>query len=52
MTFFLRILDKIRTKYSFPTCDIYNSDETGVSTFPTKDPKTISPKGKRIVIKV
>lgn len=43
---------EIRAQYCFPACDIYNVDETGVYTIPTKDPKTISPRGKHRVIKI
>jgi len=49
---FFQTLGEIRAEYRFPACDIYNVDETGVSTVPTKDPKTISPKGNRRVIKI
>lgn len=42
----------LKLKYSFQPHQIYNLDETGVSTVPTKDPKVITPRGKRRVVKI
>lgn len=49
---FYNVLREAREKYLFQPHQIYNVDETGVSTVATKNPKILTPKGKRRVIKI
>ncbi|XP_046662227.1 uncharacterized protein LOC124370172 [Homalodisca vitripennis] len=49
---FFSILKEVREKHNFPAANIYNADESGLSTVPNKLPKVISPKGSRRVSKV
>lgn len=49
---FFEVLRDVRQKYSFPANNIYNADESGLSTVPTKLPKVISPVGNKRVSKV
>lgn len=46
------VLRETKEKYSFQPNQIYNVDETGISTVATKNPKILTPKGKRRVIKI
>jgi hypothetical protein len=50
-----RYFDNLQTvlgKTQFPADRIFNMDETGLSTSPTKAPKVMTPKGKRKVSKI
>lgn len=49
---FFTILEEVRIKYKFKADRIYNADESGLSTVPTKLPKVITPKGQRRVAKI
>lgn len=49
---FFNALKELKTTYNFQPNQIYNVDETGVSTVATKNPRIITPKGKRRVIKI
>ncbi|CAH1960860.1 unnamed protein product [Acanthoscelides obtectus] len=49
---FFDILKDVRLKYELPPERIYNSDESGVSTVPTKLPKILTPTGQRRVAKI
>ncbi|XP_046397706.1 MFS-type transporter clz9-like [Ischnura elegans] len=49
---FFETLKELRLNYLFKAQNIYNIDETGFSTVPTKTPKVISPIGSPRVIKV
>ena len=49
---FFDALRELKQTYSFSPNQIYNVDETGISTVATKNPKVLSPRGKRRVIKV
>lgn len=49
---FFDIVSDLYKKYHFKPESIYNADETGVSTVPTKIPKVFSPRGNRRVAKV
>ncbi|CAH1107845.1 unnamed protein product [Psylliodes chrysocephalus] len=49
---FFNALKELKEKYNFQPNQIYNIDETGVSTVATKNPRIITPKGKRRVIKI
>lgn len=52
VTRFFDLLREVRLKYNFPPDKIYNTDESGFSTVPTKQPKILSPTGSRRVAKV
>lgn len=49
---FFNMLKDLKLKYNYTANQIYNCDETGISTVPTKNPKIFTPKGKCRVIKV
>ncbi|KAJ8930149.1 hypothetical protein NQ314_017079 [Rhamnusium bicolor] len=49
---FFDVLKDLRIAHSFQAANIYNADETGFSTVPTRTPKVISPIGNRRVIKL
>ncbi|KAJ8929407.1 hypothetical protein NQ314_017907 [Rhamnusium bicolor] len=49
---FFDVLKDLRIVHSFQAANIYNADETGFSTVPTRTPKVISPIGNRRVIKL
>lgn len=49
---FFNLLTEIMKKYRYEPHQIYNVDETGCSTVPTKSPLIITPTGKRRVVKV
>lgn len=49
---FFDVLREIRKKNLFQPYQIYNVDETGISTVATKNPKILTPKGKRRVMKI
>lgn len=49
---FFTILREVKQKYNFKADRIYNADESGLSTVPTKLPKIITPKGQRRVAKI
>lgn len=49
---FFSILKEVREKHNFCASNIYNADESGLSSVPNKLPKVISPKGTRRVSKV
>ncbi|XP_046666569.1 uncharacterized protein LOC124358315 [Homalodisca vitripennis] len=44
--FFFSILKEVREKHNFPAANIYNADESGLSTVPNKLPKVIFTKRK------
>ncbi|KAG8224202.1 hypothetical protein J437_LFUL002658 [Ladona fulva] len=48
---FFEVLRELRSKHQFHSKDIYNIDDTGFSTVPTKSPKVISARGNQRVIK-
>lgn len=48
---FYNILKEVLLKYEFTPHNIYNADESGLSSVPTKLPKVFSPKGNRRVAK-
>ncbi|XP_030764171.1 uncharacterized protein LOC115888559 [Sitophilus oryzae] len=43
---------EVKEKYNFTPDRIYNADESGLSTVPTKLPKILTPKGQRRVAKI
>lgn len=45
-------LTVLMDKYNFPANNIYNMDETGISSVPNNPPKVISTKDKRAVNKI
>lgn len=49
---FFAILKEVRIKHKFKADRIYNADESGLSTVPTKLPKVVTPKGQRRVAKI
>ncbi|KAJ8971500.1 hypothetical protein NQ314_000662 [Rhamnusium bicolor] len=49
---FFDVLKDLRIAHSFQAANIYNADETGFSTVPTRTPKVISPIGNCRVIKL
>lgn len=49
---FFSTLKDIRLKYNYQAHQIFNVDESGFSTVPTKQPKVISPMGAKRVAKV
>ncbi|XP_030745714.1 uncharacterized protein LOC115874645 [Sitophilus oryzae] len=49
---FFSILREVKEKYNFTPDRIYNADESGLSTVPTKLPKILTPKGQRRVAKI
>lgn len=49
---FFDLLRNVRAQYNFSVDKMFNADETGLSTVPTKLPKVISQKGARRVSKV
>ncbi|KAH1022881.1 hypothetical protein HUJ04_012198 [Dendroctonus ponderosae] len=46
------ILRVVKEKCNFSADRIYNADESGLSTVPTKLPKMLTPKGQRLVSKI
>lgn len=50
--YFFDLLKELLAKYKFEAGQIFNVDETGITTVPTKLPKVISPKGVSRVSKV
>lgn len=49
---FFENLSNLKSKYQFSARQIFNVDETGLSTVPNRLPKVVSEKGKRLVSKV
>ncbi|XP_074034640.1 uncharacterized protein [Leptinotarsa decemlineata] len=49
---FFHILREVRDKYNFEASRIYNADESGLSSVPTKLPKILSPTGARRVARI
>lgn len=49
---FFDLLKEVRSQYKFRAENIYNADESGISTVPTKMPKVYTPTGNRRVAKV
>ncbi|KAJ4435944.1 hypothetical protein ANN_18567 [Periplaneta americana] len=49
---FFNNLTELQGKYKFSPTQIYNMDETGITTVPNKAPKIVTTKGKRAVGKV
>lgn len=49
---FFNKLKEIRLVKNYSACQIYNIDESGISSVPTKLPKVISPTGARRVAKI
>ena len=49
---FFDVLDAVYARYSFTASRIYNCDESGLPTVPTKLPKVLAAKGTKIVAKV
>lgn len=49
---FFTILREVKQKYNFKADRVYNADESGLSTVPTKLPKIVTPKGQRRVAKI
>ncbi len=52
VSYFFDLLRQLLLQYKFEASQIFNIDESGVSTVPTKAPKVISPKGMRRVSKL
>lgn len=49
---FFDVLRNVREKHNFSACNIYNADESGLTTVPNKLPKVISPIGAKRVSKI
>ncbi|CAH1099899.1 unnamed protein product, partial [Psylliodes chrysocephalus] len=49
---FFTVYKELKLTHNFAAIRIYNCDETGISTVPTKNPKVLTPTGNRRVIKI
>ncbi|XP_072400901.1 uncharacterized protein [Diabrotica undecimpunctata] len=49
---FFKVYKELHQKYSYSANQIYNIDETGFSSVATKDPKILTPRGNRRVVKI
>jgi hypothetical protein len=49
---YISLLKKLSLKYKFEASQIFNINETGISTVPNKLPKVLSPTGSRRVAKL